>query len=78
MAMAIFIGCCFAQQIAILLSPRPHEYVLMENDIIFSENATIVLHLRIVFVSYRFQPSIRKRLKTVKTSGNLLFACQDN
>ena len=31
--------------------------------------------------SYRFQPSTGKRwkrLKTVKTSENLLFACQDN
>ena len=52
----------------------------MENDIVFNENATIVLHLHIVFI-FCFQPSTRKqweRLKTVKTSGNLLFACQDN
>ena len=56
--------------------PRLHEYVFIEND-------TTVLHLHIVFVSfsYRFQPSIRKRwklLKTVKTSEKLMFACQDN
>ena len=40
-----------------------------------------VLHLHIVSVSPLFMPfsaSTRKRLKTVKTSGNLLFACQDN
>ena len=49
----------------------PHEYVLIENDIIFNDNATILLHLHMVFVpvfvpvfvlfSYRFQPSTRKR-----------------
>ena len=61
------------------LRPRLLEYVFIENDIVFNENATIVLYLHIVFIS--FQPFIRKRwkrLKTVKTSGNLLFVCQDN
>ena len=42
---------------------RLHEYVFIENDIVFDENAAIVLHLHIVFVSfsYRFQPSTQKR-----------------
>ena len=58
------------------LRPRLHEYV-------FNENATVVLHLHGFFValSYRFHLSTRKRwkrLKTARTSGKLLFACQDN
>ena len=68
-----------------LLNTRPglHENVFIENDIVFNEYATIVFRLHVVFVplSYRFQPSTRKRwkrLKTVKISGNLLFAYQDN
>ena len=65
------------------LRPRLHEHVFIENGILLNENATTVLQIRIVFLSfsYRFQPSYTKtvkRLKTVKTSGNLLFACQDN
>ena len=62
------------------LRARLHECVFNENDIVFNENTTVVLHLHKVFVSfsYRFQPSTRKRLKTVKTNGNLLFSCQDN
>ena len=54
--------------------------VFIENDIVFNENATFVLRLHVVFVllSYRFQPSERKRFKNAKTQGNLLFACQDD
>ena len=32
--------------------PRLYEYVFIENDIVFNENATIVLHLHIVFISF--------------------------
>ena len=32
--------------------PRVHEYVFIENDIVFNENATILLHPYIVFVSF--------------------------
>ena len=43
--------------------PQLHEYVSIENVIVFNENAMIVLHVPIVFVlfSYRFQPSAQKR-----------------
>ena len=34
------------------LRPRLQEYVFIENDVVFNENATIVLHLQIVFVSF--------------------------
>ena len=55
------------------LRPRLQEYVFIENDIVFKENATTVLHLHIVFVSFSYplKPSTRKRwkrLKTVKTA----------
>ena len=63
--------------------PRLNKYVFVENDLVFNANATIVLHLHVLFLSfpYHFQPSTRKRskrLKTVKTGVNLLFAFQDN
>ena len=34
--------------------PRLHEYVFIENDMVFNGNAMIVLHLHIVFVSYLY------------------------
>ena len=56
-----------------------HEYVFIENEVIINENATTVLHLHIVFIS--FSAVYTKTMKTTvnwKTSGNVLFACQDS
>ena len=36
------------------LRPRLHEYVFIENDIVFNENATILLHPHIVFISFLY------------------------
>ena len=56
--------------IIILLSPlelRPHlhEYVFIENDIFFNENAKIVLYLNIVFVSFSYCSPWRPFLKVI-------------
>ena len=51
-----------------------YEYVFIKNDIVFNENATIVLHLHIVFVSFShrfrivfisFSPVFTKTMKTI-------------
>ena len=36
------------------LRPSLHEYVFVESDIVFNENATIVLHLHIVITSFPY------------------------
>ena len=58
------------------LGPCVHEYVLIKND----ENAMIVLHLHIVFISfsYCFQLSTPRRLTMLQTSRHLLFVYQAN
>ena len=50
-----------------------YEYVFIENDNVFNGNATIILHLHIVFVLFSAVYT-----KKVNTSGNPLFAFQDN
>ena len=35
-----------------MLRPRLHENVFIENNIVFNETTTIVLHLHIIFVSF--------------------------
>ena len=47
-----------------------HKYVFIENDIVSTENSTIVLHLHIVFVSFshfHFGNSFQKLSFPVKT-----------
>ena len=61
------------------IRPRLREYAFIENDIGFNENAIIVLHLRIVFVS--FSAFCKKTMKAIENGKNQLkyiFACQDN
>ena len=36
------------------LRPRLHEYIFIENNNVFNENATIVLHLHIVLTSFSY------------------------
>ena len=55
------------------LRPRLHEYVFIENDIVFNENATIVLRVQVVYVSLsdRFQPSFyTKTIKMIEYGKN--------
>ena len=52
------------------LSPRLHEYVLIENDIVFNETAMIVLHLHIVFVSLSFSVGHTKTMKRIENGKN--------
>ena len=50
------------------LRPHLHEYVFIENDIVFNENATIVSHLHIVFVS--FSAVYTKTTKKIENGKN--------
>ena len=59
------------------LRPHLHEYVFIENDIISNENAMIVLHLHVVFVS--FSVVCTKTMKTIESSKNqsvAWYACE--
>ena len=42
-----------------------HEYVFIENDIVFNENAAIVLHLHIIYLSFSYCPPWRPFSKVI-------------
>ena len=68
------------------LRPRLHEYVFIEKHIVFiekhivfNENATIVLHLHIVFVWFSaVHTETMKTIDNGKNQRKSFFACQDN
>ena len=70
----LFTKCFIKHCITAYAEPKaPSTRIGFHRDVVFNEDATIVLYLHIVFVS--FSAVYAKTMKTVKASGNPLFAC---